>query len=44
MIAKNQKITLKQNKKKLLLFWPFVTSKNERQIAARERSPPFAYD
>jgi hypothetical protein len=25
-----------------ILFWPFVTSKNERQIAVRERSPPFA--
>ena len=26
----------------VILFWPFVTSKNERQIAVRERSPSFA--
>ena len=25
-----------------ILFWPFVTSKNERQIAVRELSQPFA--
>jgi hypothetical protein len=25
-----------------ILFWPFVTSKNERQIAVHELSQPFA--
>ena len=25
-----------------LLFWPFVTTQNERQIAVRELSQPFA--
>jgi predicted DNA-binding protein (MmcQ/YjbR family) len=35
---------LKKTKTKYMfvLFWPFVTSKNERQIAVRELSQPFA--
>jgi len=41
----NIRFFLSLNSKKsfyLVLFWPFVTSKNERQIAVRELSQPFA--